>query len=69
MYPNLKAEMARRNITVQELSHRTGIPYTTLYPKLRGERPIKISDAEKIREAVGADLVLDVLFSKKPEVY
>lgn len=69
MYPNLKAEMARRELTIRDLSERTGISYATLYPKLRGERPLKISDAEKIREALGADLVLDILFSKKPEVY
>lgn len=63
MFPNLKAEMARRDISTQELSNRTNIPYATLAPKLRGDKPLKFSEAEKIKEALGTALSLDVLFN------
>lgn len=63
MYPNLNAEMARRNITVMMLSERTGMPYSTLAPKLRGEKPVKMAEAMKIRDAINSNLTLDYLFA------
>ena len=63
MYPNLNAEMARRNITVMMLSERTGIKYNTLAAKLRGKQPVMMSDAKKIRDAISEDLTVDYLFA------
>lgn len=65
MYPNLNAEMARRNITVAILSERTGIPYSTLAPKVRGEKPVKMAEARLIRDAISGHLTLDYLFAEK----
>ena len=63
MYPNLKAEMGKRNISIRKLSVLTGIPYSTLAPKLRGEKPLKFIDAKSIKEALGTAVSLETLFS------
>jgi len=63
MYPNLNAEMARNNITVLALSEATGIPYSTLAPKIRGEKPVKMSEARVIRDVINTELSLDYLFA------
>lgn len=65
MFPNLNAEMARRNMTVRSLSERTGIPYSTLAPKLRGEKPLKYKEAESIKAAIGTTLELEELFKEE----
>ena len=61
-YPNLAAEMAREDLTIQKLSETTGIPYSTLAPKIRGENPIKFSEAIMIRDAINHKLPLEYLF-------
>ena len=63
MFPNVRAEMARRKLTVQGLSERTGIPYSTLAPKLRGDKPIKLDEAERIKAAINTEMPIEVLFS------
>ena len=62
MYRNLNAEMARRNMTKLGLARATGIPYSTLIPKLSGETEIKLSEAKSIKEALGTDIPLETLF-------
>lgn len=62
MYPNLRAELARRGITIKELSKRTGISYSTLAPKVRGFGSFSVDDADKVRAAVGTNMPLEVLF-------
>lgn len=64
MYPNLSAELARHKITVLMLSEKTGIPYSTLAPKIRGEKPMKMSEAVLIRDAIDPTLTLDYLFAE-----
>lgn len=68
MFPNLNAEMARRNMTVNALSIKTGIPYSSLAPKLRGQRSIKVEEAVKIKDALETNLAIKTLFSTKAEV-
>lgn len=65
MYPNLSAELARHKMTVLMLSEKTGIPYSTLAPKIRGEKPIKMSEAVLIRDSIDETLSLDYLFSER----
>lgn len=67
MFPYLKAEMAKRGMTVQSLSEKTGIPYSTLVPKLRGERPLKVDEACNIKAATNSKLSVEELFSKTIE--
>ncbi len=65
MYPNLSAELARHKMTVMMLSEKTGIPYSTLAPKLRGEKPVKMNEAMLIRDVIDDGLTLDYLFSEQ----
>lgn len=64
MYPNLKAELARRDITVAELAERTGINYQTLAKKISGKAPIAINEARIIRDAIDKELTVDYLFQE-----
>lgn len=65
MYPNIKAELARKNMTVSDLSDKTGINLSTLYGKLRGSYQVTVSEAISIKTALGVDIPLEVLFEKK----
>lgn len=65
MFPNLKAEMARKGLTVVELAKMSGMPYTTLSPKIRGERPLTYKETLRIKEALGVDVPLEILFSEE----
>lgn len=62
MYPNLNAEMARRNLTALTLAERTGIPYSTLTAKLAGKTSLKLSEAKAIKRALDTDMSIDELF-------
>lgn len=62
MYGNVKAEIARRNMTALSLSEKTGIRYQTLTAKLAGASPITIKEAKAIRDALNPDLSIDELF-------
>ena len=67
MYPNLKGEMAKKGVTIQKLSLLTNIPYSSLAPKLRGKGDVNVRMAKQIKEAIGTNLSIDVLFSEKVE--
>lgn len=62
MYGNLKAEMARKDMTALTVSEKTGIRYQTLTGKIKGESPITIKEARLIRDAVNPDMTIDELF-------
>ena len=62
MLRNLKAEMARRDMTALTLSEKTGIRYQTLIAKIAGASPITIREARAIRDALETDLTIDELF-------
>lgn len=62
MYKNLKAEMARRDMTALTLSDKSGIRYQTLTAKIAGASPITIKEARAIRDAINPDLTIDELF-------
>lgn len=66
MYPNLRAEMARKNVNCLELSERTGIPYTTLTAVIRGRtEKLSFENAVKIKKALNLDMPLEELFEKE----
>jgi hypothetical protein len=65
MHRNLKAEMARNDITALTLSEKTGIRYQTLTAKIAGTSPITIKEARKIRDAVNPNLTIDELFDEE----
>lgn len=64
MYLNLKAEMARKGVTVKELAELTGIRYNTLAAKLSGRSRLALDEAVQIKKALVLDAPLEYLFGK-----
>lgn len=65
MFPNLNAEMARKNITRASLANKIHKTPTTLSLKLNGKAPITLSECMEIKEALETDLSVDYLFETK----
>ena len=64
MYLNVKAELARQNLSVVDLSNKTGIRYQTLVEKLNGKYPLTLDEAKNIKVALGVDLSMEELFAR-----
>ena len=64
MYPNLKAEFARRGFTLEMVAKRLGVALSTLSQKLRGVYPFTLNEAKKLKEILETDLPLEVLFEE-----
>lgn len=62
MYENVRAELARRNKTIVDLSQETGIRYQTLSEKLRGNSPLTLKEAVAIKQALNLDMSIEDLF-------
>jgi len=62
MYKNIKAELARRDMSLVELSTITGIKYMTLYNKIKGKTPFTLDEAKKIKAALDIDVPIEELF-------
>lgn len=62
MYPNLKAELVRRHISVPALAESLGISHGTMYLKLSGKAELTLRQAKQIKDLLGIDLPLEVLF-------
>ena len=65
MYPNLRAEMARKNISTVELAEKCGMATTTMYDKVNGKTPITLDNAIAIKKALDVDMPVEVLFAKE----
>ena len=64
MYLNVKAELARQNLSVVDLSNKTGIRYQTLVEKLNGKYPLTLDEAKSIKAALGVDISMEELFER-----
>ena len=62
MYLNVKAELARRNMSLVDLSNKTGITYMTIVRKINGTTPLTLDEAKKIKKALDVDEPLEKLF-------
>lgn len=65
LYPNLKAEMARKGISYKAISESAGISMRTFNNRLRGEQEFTWPEVLAIHETFFADLDLKYLFQKK----
>lgn len=65
MYSNVKAELARQDMTLVDLSNRTGIRYQTLVDKVNGKYPLTFDEAKKIKAALSVELSLEELFERR----
>lgn len=69
MYPNFNAEYARKGLTLEKLSdemEKRGCKRTipTLSQKLNGKFTLTLNEAKVLKEIVGTDLPLDILFEE-----
>ena len=64
MFRNLEAELARSGMTKQRLASEIGCTPSTLSLKLCGRSPITLSEAAKIKRAIGVTVPLEELFKE-----
>ena len=67
MYPTLRAEMARKNMSISRLALEAGMIMPRLYDKIHGKakRGFLIRDCIKIKEILGVDMPLEELFKEE----
>lgn len=64
MYPNVRAEMARNNLILDDLSHELGLTIPTISMKLNGKSPLTFAEAKKIKTALKTEMPLEQLFAE-----
>lgn len=64
MFPNLRVEMARKDINLSTLSELTNIPMQRLSYKLNGKRKLTLAEAVLIKDKLGIDMPLEQLFEE-----
>lgn len=62
MYKNVKAEMSRKGIILEDLAEALGVTVSTVSQKLNGKYPITLTEAKIIKSRLGVDLPLEELF-------
>ena len=70
MYPEVRGEMARRNITLAMIveNKRVNCTVSTLSQKLNGKYPLTFNEAIGIKEALNSELPLEELFRTEADV-
>lgn len=63
MYPNLRAEMARLKFTAAELAEKLNITNSTFSLKLNGKSDFTLEEAFMIKELLGVDMPIEMLFA------
>lgn len=66
MYLNAKAEMARKNLTLEKVVERMGGSVSGLSDLLNEKSQITLVQAKKFKKAIESDLPLEVLFESTP---
>lgn len=64
---NLKAEMAKRDITIEEIAKTLGIHRNSVANKLNGITPFTVEEAFKIQAVFFPDLELKYLFKAESQ--
>ena len=64
-YPNLEAEMKRRNISQVDLAHGLGLHVSGISLALRGGREISVTRAKTIRDRFFPGMTIDYLFDEE----
>lgn len=64
MYPNLRAEIARKGMTQIELAEMLGLSEGTLSQKMNGRYDFTLSEAIQIKMILGVDMLIETLFEK-----
>ena len=61
-YGNLKAEMGRKDITIEEVSKLLGIHRNSVANKVNGRSRFTVDEAKVVKEAFFPNLSIDYLF-------
>ena len=64
-YPNLRAEMARKDITIQDIAVKINLRRETISEKLSLKRNLYLYEAFEIQRIFFPDLSIEYLFQKK----
>ncbi len=64
MYPNLKAEIARKGETFGSVANICNITSNTFSQKINGKSEFTIDEAMKIADFLEADMPLQILFKR-----
>lgn len=64
VYARLMVEMYLAGMDNRTLSEKTGITYASLRRKMRGDTPVRLEEAKRIRDALKSTLTVEKLFEK-----
>ena len=64
MYQNLRAELARKGLTLTDVANELGVRLATISDKMNGKYPITLNEAKKIKRFLNVDLPLEELFKE-----
>lgn len=69
MYPEVRAQMARKNIPIKTLADdpRINCTVSTMSLKLSGKAPLLFAEAIAIKDLIRSDLPLEKLFKRADE--
>lgn len=67
MYPNLRAEIARKGVTATAIADALGITKGTLSLKMQGKSAFTVPEAKAIKKLLDADVTIDELFDTVEE--
>lgn len=65
MFPNLEAEMARRNLNKGDLQKTLGVRYATIVWKTTGKSSFTLEEAFEIQRKMFPEHTIEYLFSKE----
>lgn len=67
MFPNVRAEMAKNNVILIDISIVLEKSIATVSRMLNGEAPISLDEAKAIKTVIKSDLPLEELFKTETE--
>ena len=64
MYPNLNAELARRDVRLEQLAKVLGVSVTTVSQKKNGLYDFTLKEAKAIKHFLKVDIPIEILFEE-----
>jgi transcriptional regulator with XRE-family HTH domain len=64
MYKNVKAEFARKGLTLEIVAKELGVTVSTLSQKMNGKYPFTLNEAKTIKKVLEVDIPLEILFEE-----
>lgn len=64
MYKNVKAEFARKGLTLEVVAKELGVTVSTLSQKMNGKYPFTLNEAKAIKKVLEVDIPLEILFEE-----